>query len=259
MSEINQRYYEKEVVSRLNNLDSRLTVGTLGDVGSENNSYPVYFVKTAFNNGAKKVLLSAGVHGDEPAGIYAILDFLNGPILDYAQQYNFLIFPCLNPWGFEHNTRRNMNGVDINRSFVKDNSTIAPLLKKYVSKEQEYLFAMTLHEDNTDIAVVDFSKECNPKAFYMYESSLNGQRISLPIIKAVRQQGIELCDYEEIYGNKNQGGIIFVKSDNSEFEQFLESYTSNVLVIETPTCWPLEKRVSVQKLAFSTVLDSLKE
>ncbi|MFH1064150.1 MAG: M14 family metallocarboxypeptidase [Candidatus Woesearchaeota archaeon] len=255
MNAMRKRSYRDEIVTRLSNLDSRLKASILGYVGSKSSIYPIYNVNTGSDIGAPKILLSAGVHGDEPAGVYALLDFLEGPILKYASAYDFLVLPCLNPWGFEHDDRRNMYGVDINRSFVKNTSAIAILLKEYISRGKEYLFAMNLHEDDTYVEVGGFPKEDNPRGFYVYEESLGGLTIGRSMIMDLQKNGIEICRNASIYGDMNKEGVIFSKSNSGEFEQFLERYTKKVLVPETPTCWSLEKRIAAQKIALHSALD----
>jgi len=218
--------------------------------------YPIYFVKTTNNSNTPKVLLSAGIHGDERAGIYSILDFLDGPILRYIEHYTFFVLPCLNPWGFENNKRENKSGIDVNRSFGTSQSIVAAVLKKYIPSEARYIFALNLHEDNTDLEVERFQRESNPRGFYIYESFQDGRVIGKSIIKSLGQQGIEICKEREVYGDINRDGVIFQRSTEGEFEEFLERHTQNIIVTETPTCWSLEKRIRVQTLAIFAALDS---
>lgn len=250
---LRERSFAAEVEPVITHLDKRLRVSVLGSV-TENN-YPIYLVTTHSNNLAKNVLLSAGIHGDEPAGVYALLDFLNGPIFKYLDTYNFTILPCLNPWGFENNIRENMYGVDINRSFEHKNSSLATILYQHKLHEKDYALAINLHEDNTDMGIEGFQKELNPRAFFMYESVLNGQVFGPQIIRHVAQEGIEICREEKIYADANHNGVVFSLSIDGEFEQVLEKNTKSILVPETPTCWSLEKRIHAQKLALSAALN----
>jgi len=61
------------------------------------------------------VYLSAGMHGDEPAGPESLLTLLEDGLLD--REMSFLICPMLNPEGFGLGTRENASGRDMNRDY----------------------------------------------------------------------------------------------------------------------------------------------
>jgi len=253
------RSYINEVQKKLEEINRQVGVDVrvMTHKGGTNQTvYPIYSVNVGEDKG-RRVLLSAGIHGDEPAGVYALLDFLNGPILEYSN-LNFSVFPCLNPWGFEHDSRYNANGNDINRCFVRNNSHTAVTLKNHIRNKSGYLFALNLHEDNTFMKVDGFQFERNPRGFYVYETPLNGSRLGFPLTVKLRSAGIEICADNEIYGEKNEDGVVITLSNDGEFEGFLEKHTKDVLVTETPTCWPLEKRVHAQKEALYIALDLIK-
>ena len=70
-----------------------------------------------------KILISSGIHGYEQGGVVSLLDFCidlcnyNSSLANIANQFEFHILPILNPWGYDNNTRKNSNGVDLNRNF----------------------------------------------------------------------------------------------------------------------------------------------
>ena len=59
--------------------------------------------------------LSAGIHGDEPAGLLALHDLIRDDA--WPDHLNLGICPCLNPQGFERGTRENASGHDLNRDY----------------------------------------------------------------------------------------------------------------------------------------------
>lgn len=67
------------------------------------------------------VIISAGIHGDEPAGVEAALQFAeltaDNPLL--LEHFSFDIFPCDNPYGWERNTRENSQGLLRSRDNVR--------------------------------------------------------------------------------------------------------------------------------------------
>jgi murein peptide amidase A len=66
-----------------------------------------------------RIGLFAGIHGDEPEGVFALIQFLR--LLDakpeLATGYCLFIYPVCNPTGFEANTRHSNSGKDLNREF----------------------------------------------------------------------------------------------------------------------------------------------
>jgi murein peptide amidase A len=68
-----------------------------------------------------RIGLFAGIHGDEPEGAHALVQFVklleSRPEL--AAGYCLSIYPVCNPTGFEDNTRHSRNGRDLNTEFWK--------------------------------------------------------------------------------------------------------------------------------------------
>ena len=62
-----------------------------------------------------RVYLSAGIHGDEPAGPLALLELLREGSL--SPSVHWLICPALNPGGLAANTRENAELIDLNRDY----------------------------------------------------------------------------------------------------------------------------------------------
>ena len=87
-------------------------VETIGLVGG----LPVFCIR-AGRPRRLRVLLTGGVHGDEPAGVEAVLRFFEEDAEPWLAQVEFTALPCVNPVGYVRGTRGNGAGADINRSF----------------------------------------------------------------------------------------------------------------------------------------------
>lgn len=79
--------------------------------------------KSKFANNILAV--SAGMHGCEKSAAWglalAIQEIIESdrPFATFLRSnFEIHIIPCINPWGFAHNARRNSNNVDINRDFL---------------------------------------------------------------------------------------------------------------------------------------------
>jgi predicted deacylase len=71
-------------------------------------------------SGARTVLITAGFHGDEKAGPLTLLEHV-AEIVDYAaaRGVGLLVYPCVNPSGFEAHTRYNISGERPNNDFLR--------------------------------------------------------------------------------------------------------------------------------------------
>lgn len=95
--------------------------------------------------GAPVVALSAGVHGDEPAGPWALLSIVRDGLLDGA--FSYRIWPCTNPTGYALGTRANAEGHDINRSFHRGGTTPESRAMIVSNRDRHFALSLDLHED----------------------------------------------------------------------------------------------------------------
>lgn len=129
-----------------------LSLGIYAEAGG----YPLAVAqsgKTA--DGVPSLYLSAGIHGDEPASVEGLIRWAE-ELPDELGRWNWMIFPCLNPWGLERNIRFDSEGRDLNRCF---NSRKVPQITAQLSVMKGLRFdaAACLHEDY------------DARGFYLYE------------------------------------------------------------------------------------------
>ena len=69
--------------------------------------YPL--VKIVLGKGnPRRILISAGIHGDEPAGVETVCAFLENELYkNFLKDWEFTILPCINPAGYDAGTRNN--------------------------------------------------------------------------------------------------------------------------------------------------------
>ena len=70
--------------------------------------------------GARTVLVTAGFHGDEKAGPLTLFEHA-AELVGYAAErgVGLLVFPCVNPSGFEGHVRYNLSGERPNNDFLR--------------------------------------------------------------------------------------------------------------------------------------------
>jgi protein MpaA len=126
------------------------------------------------------VTISAGIHGDEPAGVWALFSLVADGLLD--PRYSYRLWPCFNPTGFTARTRTNAEGVDVNRSFGRGGTS--PEAKAILTANRDRAFALSidLHEDH------------EADGFYLYETAPAGRpsRFAEAVTGALSAAGLPL-------------------------------------------------------------------
>ena len=142
----------KTILARMERFSSseKIPIEVLGEISLDNEVIPIVKleIKCQSKKPKKKVLISACIHGDEPAGVETICNFLeNKNYLPFLTDWNITILPCLNPTGYQRNTRNNYENKDLNRLFKLSSSAKEVEIAKKVLQP---IFDLTLelHEDS---------------------------------------------------------------------------------------------------------------
>jgi murein peptide amidase A len=95
--------------------------------------------------------LFSGVHGDEPAGPAALIEFIR--LLreqpHRAAGYDLWIYPTVNPSGCENGRRENWAGKDLNREFWRDSPEFEVRIIQRELRLGHFDGLITLHADDT--------------------------------------------------------------------------------------------------------------
>ena len=89
--------------------------------------------------------LSAGIHGDEPAGPLAALELLKAGMFDRGAAW--VLCPALNPTGLTTGTRENEAGVDLNRDYLVREAPEAKAHAEWLESHPCPELFISLHED----------------------------------------------------------------------------------------------------------------
>ncbi len=108
--------------------------------------YAVYGIRTADVGTPPGGYLSAGIHGDEPAGVCALVRWVekNARLL---KRRSWTLMPCLNPWGLVANARCDAHGRDLNRSFHATGIPMVNGWKRFVGERRFLAPTVAMHED----------------------------------------------------------------------------------------------------------------
>jgi len=124
-------------------------------------------------NGGRSVYLSAGIHGDEPAGPLALLELLRGGA--FGDDGQWALCPVLNPTGLAAGTRDNAGGIDLNRDYRRHRSAETRAHAAWLLARPAPDLFLSLHED------------WETSGFYFYEIHLGADepRLARAILAAV--------------------------------------------------------------------------
>ena len=204
--------------------------------------HPVFCIRAGLPR-RLRVLLTGGVHGDEPAGVEAVLRFFEEDAEPWLGQVEFTALPCVNPVGYVRDTRGNGAGADINRSFESGGVPEVDLVKK------------VLEGCRLD-AFVDCHEDWEADGFYMYEGQRQGPAAGPAVIAEVAEQASIDPDSGEdsepvspgVYEISPSWGLVGFAP------HVLNRHAPSACIFETPTKWPLEKRAAVHRVGLGAAL-----
>lgn len=184
-------------------------------------------MRVVLGSGAgRRVLLSAGIHGDELAGVEALCEWLEShAYTKFLHRWDITMLPCLNPWGYEHDTRENGDGRDLNREF---NSSHPP---------QEVRFVQSVLQEPFDLSLELHGDE-DSAGYYLYETVQPGADIGHRVIEQIHTIMPVNLD-ATIDGKSANGGVI-----------------ARPLEPETHSWWPMARYGFAQGIPCSLTLEA---
>jgi protein MpaA len=185
---------------------------------------------------ASRIYISAGIHGDEPAGPLAALRLLQEN--QWPEGTEIYLFPCLNPIGFTLNRRENANGIDLNRDYRNPNSAEVHAHVAWLERQPKFDFYLCLHED------------WESHGFYLYEQNPDNKlSLAEKIIEAVKKVcPIDLS--ENIEGRLAKNGIVrpnILPHERPDWPEAFYLITQKARLgytLEAPSDFPLQTRVN---------------
>lgn len=199
----------------------------------------VFFLKSPSLALQGGIYLSAGIHGDEPAGTEALIAWAEAN-LTRLRQLPLLLFPCLNPWGLVNNMRADAHGADLNRLFHLNSNPIVAAMRRFVAP-YHFDLALMLHED------------FDAQGLYLYEVQQAKDFWGEALLDAARPH-IPIEGRAKVDGKKAAAGLIRRKVRAGMFDEmgYPEAiwlhlkHAARSLTLETPSEFGLDQRVRAQ-------------
>ncbi|WP_434928327.1 M14 family metallopeptidase [Shewanella sp. HL-SH2] len=227
---------------------NQMTLGSVDDL-------PICLYQSSTpKNDLPSVLICAGFHGEEAAGPWGMLHFLQQLPDDILEHLNLSLLPLVNPSGFSHGQRFNLFGENPNRGFVLEQQQ--PRSNQYTSVEGKLLLqhagllaklsrdgVLTCHEDVllSDTYLYSFESNCSPGTFSFSLRDALAQYFTLA------QDGyIDDCPVTS--------GVIFNHFDSS-FESFLVKLGAKFgACTETPGQQNFDQRILANSAAMKAFI-----
>jgi len=215
----------------------------------EADGYPLLALESRQRKeGVPSVYFSAGIHGDEPAGVEGLCRWAEGELARLSH-WNWQIFPCLNPWGLERNVRFDAVGRDLNRCF---NARKVPRIAAQLAlmKGWHYDLAVALHEDY------------DSRGFYLYEIAARRPHWGESLCKNLTPL-LPADPRTKIDGHPARHGLIRRRVSPGMMKGHPEAfllhfkYAARTFTLETPSEESLERRTSAQTAFLRDALKKL--
>jgi len=106
-----------------------------------------------------RIGIFAGIHGDEPEGVHALIQFIKLLEIkpELATGYYLSFYPICNPTGFEDETRHSRGGKDLNREFWCNSTEPEVRLLQAELVSRSFQGIISLHTDDTSAGFYGFA------------------------------------------------------------------------------------------------------
>jgi hypothetical protein len=166
------------------------------ETGGETYTLPRYlFVGPKGGDTPIRIGIFAGIHGDEPEGVRAVIQFIK--LLeakpDLAAGYYLSFYPVCNPTGFEDGTRHSRGGKDLNREFWGNSNESEVRLLQAELVSHSFNGIISLHTDDTSDGFYGITRGATLTQ-HLIEPALRAAGKFLPRDKRLVIDGFRACN-----------------------------------------------------------------
>jgi hypothetical protein len=239
--DVSAALHDVEIAARKNNWASEIfyEAGEFKLLGLHRNA-------SSNSKSAKRIYISSGIHGDEPASPLAALKLLQEN--NWPEHLEIWMCPCLNPIGFKLNSRANAKGIDLNRGYL--NPIAGEILAHiaWLERQPKFDLYLCLHED------------WEAHGFYLYEQNPDGKISPAEKIIAAVEKVCPIDLSETIEGRPAQNGIVrpnilpHERPDWPEALYLISHKSRQGYTLEAPSDFPIQMRVNALVAAVNAVL-----
>lgn len=197
---------------------------------------------TRAQNNGPKIYISSGMHGDEPAGPWALMEMMAED--RFSRSIEWCVCPVINPTGLSAGTRENAQGIDLNRDYWRKSTAEVAGHVDWLDQQPVPDVFLSLHEDweSTGFYLYEIQKcACASVAHSILEAAS----------KEIKPEPSPLIDDHKV----REPGWIFHEpradfpKDWPEAIYMADRGTTVSYTMETPSSMDLKKRIACHKLA----------
>jgi protein MpaA len=204
---------------------------------------------------APAVYFSAGIHGDEISGPYALLELLRQP--NFFAAFNVTLFPILNPDGLAQGVRGNAAGIDLNRDYRNSKSAEIASHIETLKTLGRFEVAVMLHEDFEGIGAYLYElNDALPPTLGSEMIAAMGHHVPIDL----RPEIEEAPAHSGVISRKDLIEKLGRIEDRPEWPEAIYltvHHTRVCYTTETPIPFPLANRIQAQIAAVRTTLDAV--
>jgi predicted deacylase len=204
-------------------------------------SCPIILLTPKTKSAAQKILVAAGFHGNEYAGVWGLINYLQ-----HGSRFeNVSFLPLVSPIAFKENRRYGKDNKISNQGFCHPEMNLTPSDEgKILISHAELL--LSLGKDG----FISLHEAPEKDMFYVYAFEKGDQPSSIAkelLRVGAKEFGAAAEGTTMQYGGTAKDGIIFNFHDSS-FEDFMfENGVPHSIVTETPMSGNLEQRIKTIK------------
>jgi len=200
-------------------------------------SYPIMLLTPRTTSATRKILVAAGFHGNEYAGVWGLINYLQSG----SRFENVSFLPLMSPIALKENRRYGKDNKISNQGFCHPEMNLTPSDEGNILISHNDLL-LSLGKDG----FISLHEAPEKDMFYVYAFEKGDQPsfIAKELLRVGAKEFGSAGDGTTMqYGGMAKDGIIFNFHDSS-FEDFMfENGVPYSIVTETPTSGDLEKRI----------------
>ena len=185
-----------DYLERLRDAAGGFSLRTIAEVPYRDGLWPIYLASQRELNVGKRLLVVAGVHGNEVAAALAAPSILSD-VRAHPEVYgglNFYLIAPANPIGLIHGARYNAQGCDINRDFSSFGTVEARAIREVIDETRPDLI-LSLHEGPHD-------------GFFVIATRSTPSLFAEAIAAELQSSGIELATHSNLGSRLSAPGVM---------------------------------------------------
>jgi hypothetical protein len=219
--------------------------------------------------GERWLVITAGFHGEEPAGPLTLAEHLPD-LIAYARARNvgLRVYPCINPSGFERGTRYNASGEKPNNDFLRyevepgvwkgelvNGTTFVRHVTFHDGPKETRALVRELEALPTPAAAIDIHQDNYMQGAWSYAYVFGDKGRYVPFVRqsASHTQIAHRCAVDEHNKTDENGLVVF--HDGSVTDYFLRRGVPYTAALETTTQTPMARCFEVNRIWIRGFID----